>query len=136
VSATNWPHVIEQGMSVVTTGGLAGLLLNEWFRSRRVKRSMRLGEEKRLADAADVITDTALTLVQPLRNELADVRKDLASAREMVNGLEQQLRRASNEAQRAWAEVRRLRMAIVDPTATLEHLRQQVSNNGRPGGGH
>jgi hypothetical protein len=84
-------------------GGLSGLGVGVGVLTQRRKLK---------ADAADVLTDTALTLVAPLRAELDNVRGEMAAARREATALTETLRR--------W------RWAILDPRAELDALRRMV----------
>ena len=126
MSGINWLHIAQQiGAGLVTTGVVA-LFAKEFLDWRRNRKVIARGEEKRHADAADVLTDTALTLVQPLRDELAQVRAEAQQLRD-------ELRKAVAEGQAALTELRALRVAILDPAATLAALRDLVARSSRGG---
>lgn len=97
------------------TGGLAALA------------SIVLQRRKLRADAADVLTDTAITLVRELEQEAASARKELASARRECAELREVVALLN-------ATMTRWRYAIMDPYVSVDQLREMVNNkaNGRP----
>lgn len=107
-----------------------------------------LQRRKIRADAADVITDTALTLVEPLRGRVNELQSEVAEARREATGARQQAEAANVEIGDLRTAVRELthlllrwRTAVLDtasapdPRAALERLRVMVSadhgTNGR-----
>lgn len=80
------------------------------------------------AEAADVLTDTALTLVQPLKLRVAELEAETVVARQEV---EKAAREVSDLRAAVWettALIRRWRSAILAPNATLGQLRTLVSD--------
>lgn len=124
--SVNWAQAAQQGLSVLTTTGVAGLIGKGVFDRIKSKQRAVEGREKRRAEAADVLTDTALTLVEPLKRELAEVRAEATDLRLQVH-------KAVTEAESAIHELRRLKLAILDPASTLGALRDLVSRHGRNG---
>jgi hypothetical protein len=98
-------------------GGAAGVaaLLNVFFSKGKLR-----------ADAAQVITGTAMTLVKELEDQITRTRDELGKA-------QTELRKVRLEAEKLARELRLLREAIVAPTATVEGLRSLVhrENGGR-----
>ncbi len=99
------------------------------------------------ADAAEVITDSALGLVGPYREELDRVRAETAEARAEAQEARQEARRAReamsrarDEAQQLAETIRSWRMMIMRPGVTVEDLRAMVGDPGVngtfPGGFH
>lgn len=106
-----------------------------------------LQRRKIRADAADVITDTALTLVEPLRGRVNELEREVAGARKETAGARREATAARVQAEAANAEMRDLRTAVreltnlllkwrhavldtadaPDPRAALERLRFMVS---------
>ncbi|MFI7073550.1 hypothetical protein [Micromonospora sediminicola] len=95
------------------------------------------------ADAADVITDTALTLVEPLRARVTELEVEVKGARTQVNAAREQAEAAQSEIGDLRATVRELtrmlkswRSAIVraaaaeDPGTALQQLRVMVTAEG------
>ncbi|WP_431728568.1 hypothetical protein [Verrucosispora sp. TAA-831] len=102
------------------------------------------------ADAADVLTDTALVLVTPLRERVAELEAEAAGARREVTSTRTEIAQAHSEVGDLRAAVRELtgllatwRDAVLstagtpDPEGALLRLRLMVSDgprsNGRPG---
>lgn len=132
-----WAQVLISALGVV--GGLGGIGAVAGVLSQRRKLK---------ADAAGVLTDTALELVEPLRVRIRELESEAASSRRAtatVNGELDQMRRSARDAtaalQEATATLRAWRAAILSPTASLDGLRHMVSadpgvgpaRNGRPG---
>jgi len=85
------------------------------------------------ADAADVLTDTALTLVDPLKarvgelqTEVVDARRKVAEATEEIGDLRAAVRDLT-------LMMRRWRTAIFAPGATVEQIRELVAADQGPG---
>ncbi|WP_266244753.1 hypothetical protein [Micromonospora lupini] len=78
-----------------------------------------LQRRKIRADAADVITDTALTLVEPLRGRVNELQAEVAEARREATGARQQ-------AEAANAEIGDLRNAVRELTHLLLRWRNAV----------
>lgn len=75
------------------------------------------------ADAADVITDTALTLLEPLKNQVIYLEASLATTKT-------QLGEVSDALSDITSMMRRWRRAILGP-ATREELREMVTADNR-----
>jgi hypothetical protein len=103
---SDWAHIITSLLSVLGAGGGLGAAAAAALRWHKTK-----------ADTADVLTDTALTLIEPLRVRIQD--------------LDREILRLRYEVRQTAAELRRLRTAILDPGATLEGLRRLAVNAGR-----
>ena len=103
-----------------------------------------LGRRKNRVDTDEVYTRVAVTLVEPLRDRLEQTEERLAKAETRhaedrtawegeVSDLRNKVRNALTEADQAATEAHRLRLlvqrwhrSIMDPTATIEWLRQLV----------
>lgn len=134
-----WVQVVLSVVGVLGgTGGIAAVT------------TVVLQRRKFKADAADVITDTALTLVEPLKarvreleTEATGARKETASAHREATAARQQVQAARLDVadlRTAVAELtsmmRRWRSAIMAPDATVEHLRVLVSTEPGAVNGH
>ncbi|MFY1595501.1 hypothetical protein [Micromonospora sp. WMMD737] len=108
-----------------------------------------LQRRKIRADAADVITDTALTLVEPLRGRVNELEAEVAGARREIAGARQQAEAANAELgdlRTAFRELTSLlwqwRNAVLatsgtpDPEAALARLRLMVSAEHHTNGRH
>ncbi|MFI5839466.1 hypothetical protein ACIA8K_07100 [Catenuloplanes sp. NPDC051500] len=81
-----------------------------------------LAQRRKLrADAADVITDTALTLVTPLRERVAELEDQTRTATANVREL-------SGAVALMTDELRRWRAAILSPHVSRDELRAMVSH--------
>lgn len=124
-------QLLLSAIGLVGGAGGAAALLTVVLQRRKFK-----------ADAADVLTDTALTLVAPLkerireleaeatraRREVASARREAASAREELAALRQVTAGMA-------ATMTRWRDAIQDPRSDLDRLRLMVTDpppNGPP----
>ena len=94
-----------------------------------------LQRRKFKADAADVITDTALTLVDPLRQrvkeleaEAAGARKETASAHQEAAAARAEIREFRSAITELTGMMRRWRAAILAPDASLDALRVMVTS--------
>ncbi|GAB7053139.1 hypothetical protein [Catenuloplanes indicus] len=124
---TGWVLIL-----VAAIGGLGGLgaLLNAMFSRRKSK-----------ADAAQVITGTAMEWIAKFEKaaESAQEQAEAAqaqarAAREQMQAAQVQIERVTAEARALAAELQALRTAILRPDASLETLRglvQRQSANGR-----
>jgi hypothetical protein len=90
--------MVTSVLSILGAGGGLGAATSAVIRWRKTN-----------ADAADVITDTALILVEPLKQRIQELDREVSRLR--------------NEARQTANELRRIRTALLDPTATLESLR-------------
>jgi uncharacterized small protein (DUF1192 family) len=109
--SSNWTQIVTSALSVLGAGGglsAATAAVVRWRKSN--------------ADAADVITDTALILVEPLKARIQELEREIARLR--------------SEARQTANELLRFRTAILDPTASLDSLRALAnptrSNRARP----
>lgn len=85
------------------------------------------------ADAADVLTDTALTLVAPLKSRISELEADAATARRgmaAANGDLDRLRDSMRDLTRMFLKVR---SEILSPDASLDRLREMVHSPPGPG---
>ncbi|GGK89073.1 hypothetical protein [Mangrovihabitans endophyticus] len=78
-----------------------------------------LGRRKIRAEAADVITDTALTLVEPLQKRVRELDAEVTRARSLA-------REAADALADALSLIRRWRSAIVSQVVTREQLREMA----------
>lgn len=98
-------------------GALAGLgaLLNAFF-----------GRSKTRAEAAQVITGTAVTWMNEFEEDAKAARRDAKAVRE-------EMRSVRTEARALAEELHQLRTAILQPGITIDALRSLVGAGGRPG---
>ncbi|GAB3139031.1 hypothetical protein GCM10027290_07450 [Micromonospora sonneratiae] len=81
------------------------------------------------ADAADVLTDTALTLIDPLRARVADLEAETARARQQAIAANNEISELRVAVQEMTVIIRRWRAAILAPNVTVEELRQIVATS-------
>ncbi|WP_157239510.1 hypothetical protein [Catenuloplanes japonicus] len=119
-------------LAVAVVGGLGGLgaLLNAAF-----------GRRKTRADAAQVITGTAMEWIGKFEKaaESAQAQAEAAQvqaskAREQMSAAQEQMERVTAEARALATELHQLRTAILAPDATLEHLRLLVARGQQQNG--
>lgn len=95
--------IVEVTAIVGAIGGLAGV----------TGFATVLAQKRKLkADAADVLTDTALQLIEPLRKELAGARAEAEGARDQTKAL--------------YDEVGELRESVRELTSTLTRWRRWI----------
>ena len=82
------------------------------------------------ADAADVLTDTALTLVEPLKHRVVELETETAAARQQAAVMSQEIGELSRSMREVTVMLSRWRAAILAPDATLEELRDLAHNGG------
>jgi alkylation response protein AidB-like acyl-CoA dehydrogenase len=80
------------------------------------------------AEAADVLTDTALILVQPLKLRVAELEAETIVARQQVEKAAQEVSELRAAVREATAMIRRWRSAILAPNATIGQIRTLVSD--------
>lgn len=134
---SSWVHNAEAVFTWLGGLGVTGLIGQQAFERINARRKAADERDKRKADAADVLTETALTLVGPLKQELEDLHKQLrkvtADSERKVEELNKRLSEATTLADSALHELRRLKAAILDPSATLGGLRDLVTRSSRNG---
>lgn len=110
----NWPTVVASLIAAVLGGGGSVAIINAFARRNVTK-----------VEAADRLNESTLEWAERLKADAMSAREEAAGAR-----LEMAAVRREAEAL-AW-DLRRLRLAILDPYATLERLRLMVhgSDNG------
>jgi hypothetical protein len=88
-----------------------------------------LQRRKFRADAADVLTDTALTLVAPLRARVAELEAETLRARRQAEAARDELSQLRAAVHEVTAMMHRWRAAILAPDATVEELRRIVATS-------
>lgn len=90
------------------------------------------------AEAADLLTDTALTLVQPMRTRMAELEAEAQVAREQLRASDERARRLQTTIVDLRAMLDRWYALIFAPDATLRSIRYAVREDrrkrDRPGG--
>lgn len=83
------------------------------------------------AEAADLLTDTALTLVQPMRARMAELEAEAQTAREQLRALDERTRRLQLTVVELRATLDRWYALIFAPDATLRSIRYAVREDRR-----
>lgn len=78
------------------------------------------------ADTADVLTDTALQLVEPLKARVRELEGEVQTTRRSAVAANSEVERLRDSVRDLATVVRRWRAEILAPDATLEHLREMV----------
>lgn len=99
------------------------------------KRQLAAQAGDTLASTVSKLGEAAAALVEPLQRSLilAESRADTLNAQ--LQGAKGEVAQLRTEAERAYEDLRRIRQAILDPTATIDALRELVRrgpSNGRP----
>lgn len=110
-------------------GGLAGLVALLTLKS--TKRKLLAEADKSEADAAKVLSDTAVALLEPARLQVKSLREDLATAEAKVTALSTQLDLARAEANRLREDLeatrRRAEIRESEAMRRVEALEQQLA---------
>jgi len=113
-----WVQILLSAIGIVGgTGGIAAVA------------TVLLQRRKFKADAADVLTDTALTLVQPLKLRVAELEAETIGARQQVEKAAREVSDLRAAVREATAMIRRWRSAILAPDATIVQIRTLVSDS-------
>lgn len=128
VSTPTGPPWIQILLSVVGllggTGGITAIA------------AVALQRRKFRADAADVLTDTALTLVDPLKTRVAELEAETQRARRQAATANREIRELRAAVQEMTDLIRRWQRAIFASDATIERLREYIlagESSGGPG---
>jgi alkylation response protein AidB-like acyl-CoA dehydrogenase len=113
-----WVQILLSAIGIVGgTGGIAAVA------------TVLLQRRKFKADAADVLTDTALTLVQPLKLRVAELEAETVVARQQVEKAAREVSDLRAAVRETTAMIRRWRAAILAPDATIRQIRTLVSDS-------
>lgn len=98
-------------------GGIGGLgaLAASFFQRRKIR-----------AEAADVLTDTALTLVEPLQKRVKEVTAEASEARAEAGRAREEMAELRASLADLIAQLRRWRAAVLSPHVTREQLMEMV----------
>lgn len=78
------------------------------------------------SEAAELLTDTALTIVRPLRRRLRELEIETAQARGQALAAEREISELRVRRRELATVVRRWRAAIMDPDATISAIRDHI----------
>lgn len=122
--ATNTaPHWVQIVLSVLgVLGGAGGLAA---IAAVVVQRG------KFRAEAADMLTDTALTLVQPMRARMTELEAEAQSTRELLRASDERARRLQLTVAELRAMLDRWYALIFAPDATIRAIRYAVREDRR-----
>lgn len=114
----NWPLVLQ------VAGGLGGVTaLVALFLLPSQIRKVRSDAGKVDAEAAQVLTDNALKLLAPARQEIDELEKRLRSANQRANDLESALKSSQGRVSELESEVQQLRNQVGVMTKEVTDLR-------------
>ncbi|MEU8158054.1 hypothetical protein AB0B94_30745 [Micromonospora sp. NPDC048986] len=116
-----WVQILLSAVGILGGLGGAAAIATVWLQRKKFR-----------ADAADVITDTALTLVEPLKTRVSELQSEVRDARHQAkaaNAEVAELRSAVREMTRILA---RWHAAIFAPDATIDRLRVMASTDPTP----
>lgn len=103
-------------------GGLAGLVALLLVRASR--RKLVAEGKKNEADAAKVLSETAVSLLAPAKEQIAQLQMELASAKADAKVLAEQLRDAKAGLENAQAEIQGLRNQVSEMSKDLAEQRE------------
>lgn len=108
---------------VAALGGLGGI--GAFFQVFSQRRKFK-------AEATDVLTDTALTLVEPLRQRVAELEEEARRTREEVKQARNDARALRDEVVDLAGVLRRWRTAILTRAVSREELERMVREDSLP----
>ncbi|MGK5737901.1 hypothetical protein [Micromonospora sp. URMC 103] len=120
-AAPHWVQALLSGLGVLgSAGGLAAV----------VAVIVQRGKFK--ADAADTLTDAALTLVQPLRTRVCELEREALASREEIATMRQEVHQLQAAVRTLRRTLERWRAAVMAPDATLRRVRATVAETIEP----
>lgn len=118
---SGWTTAVIAAVTGLSGGGLA-TIVQGLFSRRKTK-----------ADAADVLTDTAVSWATALKADADSARREASeayeaarAARRELTEVHRQMAALADEVEMVTLRLRQWRTAILDPQATLERLRAMV----------
>ncbi len=128
-------EIVTAIIGVIGGVGGIGAFLTSIFQRKKIR-----------AEAADVLTDTAITLVEPLQRRVKEVTDEAREARAETRQAREETRQARAETQLAREEMselradlgevmtllRRWRAAVLNPHITREQLQEMVRAESPP----
>lgn len=118
----NWPTVIASVVAALLGGGGIAAVITA-MGGRKVAK----------VEAADRLNESTLEWAAAVKADAADARRETADARREMAEMRLEMASVRHEAEALAKDLRHLRLAILDPFATLEQLRAMV--NPGPGNG-
>jgi hypothetical protein len=118
----NWLMVISTVLASVLGGGGVAAIITAFSR-RRVSK----------VEAADRLNESTLEWAAAVKADAADARRETADARREMAEMRLEMSTVRREAEALAQDLRRLRLAILDPFATLDQLRSMVAGGGPNG---
>lgn len=118
----SWTSVVVTVLVAVLGGGGAATIITTLARRKVTK-----------VEAADRLNESTLEWAEQLKADAASARRDAHEARLEANGARVEMAAVRYEAESLAYELRRLRLAILDPYASIDKLRQLISEG--PGNG-
>ncbi|MFI7609458.1 hypothetical protein ACIBTV_30695 [Micromonospora sp. NPDC049366] len=117
-AAPQWVQALISGLAAL--GGASGLA---------AIAAVVIQRGKFKADAADTLTDAALTLVQPLRTRVSELEHEALVAREELATMRVQVQQLQAAVRTLRRTLDRWRTAVMSPDATLRRVRATVSES-------
>lgn len=115
-----WLTVVVTVVVAVLGGGGAAAIINAFARRKVTDVEVTKG-----------LNESALEFANELKKDAQDARKETAEARREMGEMRREMSAVRVEAEALARDLRHLRLAILDPFATLEQLRAMVG--GGPG---
>lgn len=106
---------------IIALGGGGGVF--QLMRVRADRRAVLAGTEKARAEAADILSDAAVGLLAPLREELTRMQERVTEGERRMRELEETLVR---ERRTADTRIRQLELEIVEREREIAGLRRQL----------
>lgn len=120
----NWPTVVASVLAALLGGGGAAAIINAFARRKVTK-----------VEYTERLNETTLEWAAAVKADAADARRETADARREIAEMRLEMATVHREAEALAHELRQLRLAILDPFATLDQLRAKVSGGPGPGNG-
>ncbi|MER7440368.1 hypothetical protein [Micromonospora avicenniae] len=120
-AAPHWLQTVLSALGVLgSAGGLAAIA------------AVIIQRGKFKADAADTLTDAALTLVQPLRARVCELEREALASREELATMRSRVLQLEAAVRSLRRTLEKWRAAVMAPDATLRRIRAIVAESAEP----